>query len=211
MNRIALSPPSPLATRSPERLLTRAFVLLCLADSRTSPLPASPSTPCRPTSPDPSARTAGAGLAFGAFAVSALVLRPLAGRLSDTRGRRPLLLCGGLLCAAAMFLTAQAGTLAEVVPCACSRALPRRRSSWPRSRRSPISPRPAAWARHSATTPSASTSASPSARPSARRWWRAGASPQPGSAPACWLSGSRDSAQHRETRPVRGPPRHPPA
>ena len=32
---------------------------------------------------------AGAGLAFGAFAVTALVLRPFAGRLSDTRGRRP--------------------------------------------------------------------------------------------------------------------------
>ena len=43
---------------------------------------------------------AGAGLAFGAFAVSALLLRPFTGRLSDTRGRRPLLLGGAVLFAA---------------------------------------------------------------------------------------------------------------
>jgi MFS family permease len=40
---------------------------------------------------------AGVGLAVGAFSVMALVLRPFAGRLSDRRGRRPLLLTGGLL------------------------------------------------------------------------------------------------------------------
>jgi predicted MFS family arabinose efflux permease len=54
---------------------------------------------------------AGAGLAFGAFAVTALVLRPFAGRLSDTHGRRPLLAGGALLACLAMFLTAFAGTL----------------------------------------------------------------------------------------------------
>ena len=49
--------------------------------------------------------TAGAGLAFGAFAVTALLLRPVAGRLSDRVGRRPLLVGGALLAAAMMLLT----------------------------------------------------------------------------------------------------------
>ena len=57
----------------------------------------------------------GAGLAFGAFAISALVLRPFAGRLSDNRGRRPLLVGGAALCAVAMLLTAFVDSLALVV------------------------------------------------------------------------------------------------
>ncbi|WP_127125252.1 MFS transporter [Georgenia sp. SYP-B2076] len=40
---------------------------------------------------------AGVGLAVGVFSATALVLRPLAGRLSDRRGRRPLLVGGGAL------------------------------------------------------------------------------------------------------------------
>ena len=59
--------------------------------------------------------TAGAGLAFGAFAVTALLLRPVAGRLSDRVGRRPLLVGGALLAAAMMLLTALAHTLPLVV------------------------------------------------------------------------------------------------
>ena len=59
--------------------------------------------------------TAGAGLAFGAFAVTALVLRPYAGRLSDRVGRRPLLVGGALLAAVMMVLTAFADTLPLVV------------------------------------------------------------------------------------------------
>jgi predicted MFS family arabinose efflux permease len=59
--------------------------------------------------------SAGAGLAFGAFAVSALVLRPFAGRLADTRGRRPLLVGGALLCSLMMFATASTDTLPAVV------------------------------------------------------------------------------------------------
>ena len=59
--------------------------------------------------------TAGAGLAFGAFAVTALILRPVAGRLSDRVGRRPLLVGGALLAAAMMLLTALADTLPLVV------------------------------------------------------------------------------------------------
>ncbi len=57
----------------------------------------------------------GAGLAFGVFAVSALVLRPFTGRLADTRGRRPLLVGGALLSAVGMLGTAYAETLALVV------------------------------------------------------------------------------------------------
>lgn len=43
----------------------------------------------------------GAGLAFGAFSLTALVLRPLAGRVADRRGRRPLLVGGAALFAVA--------------------------------------------------------------------------------------------------------------
>lgn len=56
-----------------------------------------------------------AGLAFGAFAVSALVARPFAGRWCDLRGRRPLLVAGALLCAAGMAALPLAGSLTEVV------------------------------------------------------------------------------------------------
>ena len=57
----------------------------------------------------------GAGLAFGAFAVSALILRPFAGRLADTRGRRPLLVGGALISAVGMLGTAYAESLGLVV------------------------------------------------------------------------------------------------
>ena len=49
-----------------------------------------------------------AGLAFGAFALSALMLRPVAGRLADTLGRRPLLLGGALTAALSLALLAGA-------------------------------------------------------------------------------------------------------
>lgn len=42
----------------------------------------------------------GAGVAFGAFTVTALLLRPYAGRLTDRLGRRPLMVAGALLAAA---------------------------------------------------------------------------------------------------------------
>lgn len=44
----------------------------------------------------------GAGLTFGAFSLSALVLRPLAGRLADRSGRRQLMVGGALLFGAVM-------------------------------------------------------------------------------------------------------------
>ncbi|HSP60646.1 MAG TPA: MFS transporter [Ornithinimicrobium sp.] len=61
------------------------------------------------------ATEAGAGLAFGAFAATAIVLRPLVGRWCDTRGRRPLLVAGALLAAVALLATPLATTLAAVV------------------------------------------------------------------------------------------------
>ncbi len=99
-----------------ERLLTPAFVRLSLGDLGyfTAAGVAIYTLPVYVTGPV-GADEAGAGLAFGAFAVTALVLRPFAGRLSDTHGRRPLLLGGALVAAVAMLLTAHAETLAMVV------------------------------------------------------------------------------------------------
>ena len=57
----------------------------------------------------------GAGLTFGAFSLSALVLRPLAGRLADRRGRRPLMVGGALLFGAAMLAHLLASSLAILV------------------------------------------------------------------------------------------------
>ena len=75
-----------------DRLLTAAFVRLVLADLAyfTSAGVAIYVLPLWVTGPLGS-NEAGAGLAFGAFAITALVLRPFAGRLADTLGRRPLL------------------------------------------------------------------------------------------------------------------------
>ena len=99
-----------------ERLFTPAFVRLALADLAyfTAAGVAIYALPLYVTGPLGSDK-AGAGLAFGAFAVTALVLRPVAGRLSDTRGRRPLLVGGAILCAATMFLTAHVDAVALVV------------------------------------------------------------------------------------------------
>lgn len=56
-----------------------------------------------------------AGVAFGAFAVSALVLRPIAGRMADQFGRRPMMIGGTLLAAGALGLTAIADSLPVVI------------------------------------------------------------------------------------------------
>jgi predicted MFS family arabinose efflux permease len=102
--------------RPRERLLTPAFVRLAVADLAyfTAAGVAIFALPLYVTGPVGSNK-AGAGLAFGAFAVTALILRPFAGRLSDDRGRRPLLVGGALLCAVAMLLTAYVDALAPVV------------------------------------------------------------------------------------------------
>jgi predicted MFS family arabinose efflux permease len=99
-----------------DRLLTPAFIRLAVADLAyfTATGVAIYTLPLWVTGPVGSDK-AGAGLAFGAFAVSALLLRPIAGRLADTRGRRPLLVGGALLCALGMLGTAYADNLALVV------------------------------------------------------------------------------------------------
>lgn len=99
-----------------ERLLTAAFVRLTLADVAyfTSTGVAIYTLPLWVTGPI-GADKSGAGLAFGAFAVSALILRPVAGRLADTRGRRPLLVGGALISAVGMLGTAYADNLVLVI------------------------------------------------------------------------------------------------
>jgi predicted MFS family arabinose efflux permease len=56
-----------------------------------------------------------AGLAFGAFAASALVARPFVGRLCDRWGRLPLLTGGAGLAALGLAMTAYADSLAAVI------------------------------------------------------------------------------------------------
>lgn len=99
-----------------ERLFTGAFVTLSLADLAYFTAAGVAIYTLPPYVTDHiGAGNAGAGLAFGAFAVTALILRPFAGRLSDTHGRRPLLVGGAALGAVMMFLTAFAQTLPTVV------------------------------------------------------------------------------------------------
>jgi predicted MFS family arabinose efflux permease len=57
----------------------------------------------------------GAGLVFGSFSLSALVLRPLAGSLADRRGRRPLMVGGSLLFGAVMLAHLLATSVAILV------------------------------------------------------------------------------------------------
>lgn len=57
----------------------------------------------------------GVGIAVGALALTALFLRPFAGRSSDRRGRRPLLIGGALLYAAATAAHAVAPDLAVMI------------------------------------------------------------------------------------------------
>jgi predicted MFS family arabinose efflux permease len=99
-----------------ERLVTPAFIRLGIADLAyfTATGVQIFALPLWVTGPVGS-NTSGAGLAFGVFAVSALIMRPFAGRLADTRGRRPLLVGGALLCALGAFGTAYAEELALVV------------------------------------------------------------------------------------------------
>ena len=99
-----------------DRLLTLPFLLLTIAELAyfTSVGVTIHTLPLYATGPI-GTDEAGAGLAFGAFGVSALLLRPIAGRLSDTRGRLPLLVFGALLAAAGMVMFPFADTLAALV------------------------------------------------------------------------------------------------
>lgn len=99
-----------------ERLFTRGFIQLGLADLAyfTSFGVAIHALPLYVTGPL-GGDTASAGLAFGAFGITALVCRPFAGRLADQRGRRPLLVLGAVLAGLAMAGIAVADSVALVV------------------------------------------------------------------------------------------------
>jgi MFS family permease len=98
------------------RLLTVPFVLLGVAELAyfTSVGVAIYTLPLYTTGPIGSDE-AGAGLAFGAFGVTALLSRPFAGRLSDRHGRIPLMFVGALLAAGGMILLPFASSLAAVI------------------------------------------------------------------------------------------------
>ena len=97
-------------------LITRGFVLLAVADLAyfTGVGVAVLLLPRWTTGPV-GAGEAGAGLAFGAFAITALVCRPYAGRLADRHGRRWLLVGGAALCAVGMALLPFVTSLVGVV------------------------------------------------------------------------------------------------
>ncbi|QZY28671.1 MFS transporter [Nocardioides coralli] len=98
------------------RLLTRSFVLLGVADlayftAIGVAILALPLTVTGRIGSD----EAGAGLAFGAFGVTALICRPFAGRLSDSHGRRPLMIAGATVCGVGMLLVPFVESLALVI------------------------------------------------------------------------------------------------
>ncbi|MDV3221014.1 MFS transporter [Intrasporangium sp.] len=104
------------ASRATERLFTRAFVLLTIAELAyfTADGVAIYVLPLYVTGPIGS-DAAGAGVAFGAFAVSALFLRPVAGRYADAWGRRPVLLAGAAIAGLGLVLTPYAAGLGGVI------------------------------------------------------------------------------------------------
>lgn len=98
------------------RLFTPAFVALTLSEfayftAAGMEIPLAPLFAARQLGAD----EVGIGVAVGALALTALFLRPLAGRTSDRRGRRPLLIGGALLYAAATALHAIAPDLTVMV------------------------------------------------------------------------------------------------
>ena len=99
-----------------QRLFTPAFVTLSLAELAyfTAAGLTIPVTPLFAYGPL-GATEAGVGLVVGAFAITALVLRPVAGRLSDRVGRRPLLVFGALGFAAILAAHALVAGLPQLV------------------------------------------------------------------------------------------------
>ena len=103
--------------RARARLFTRTFLALAVAELAYSTAAnglAIYALPLYVTGPL-GGNDALAGFSVGAFALSALLLRPVAGRLTDQMGRRPLLLGGALLGAVCLALLAFAHSLVAVV------------------------------------------------------------------------------------------------
>jgi MFS family permease len=97
---------------APAGLMTRGFVALFAAalaffTSSGTVLPVATRYADGPLGADGT----GVGIAIGAFAVAALVLRPVVGRASDRFGRRPMLLIGALVTVGALALHLVADTL----------------------------------------------------------------------------------------------------
>lgn len=107
----------PNASDSPvPGLFTPAFIALLLAElayftAAGMEIPLAPLFASRMLGAD----EVGVGIAVGALALTALFLRPIAGRASDRRGRRPLLIGGALLYAAATAAHAVAPDLTVMV------------------------------------------------------------------------------------------------
>lgn len=99
-----------------DRLLTPAFVALTLSELAyfTAAGLIIGITPFFVTGPV-GADEAGLGLVAASFAVTTLVLRPYAGRLSDRRGRRPLLIGGAALVVVVMLAHLLTTNLAVLV------------------------------------------------------------------------------------------------
>jgi predicted MFS family arabinose efflux permease len=99
-----------------ERLFTRQFIALGVADLAyfTAVGVAIFALPLYVTGPVGSDEI-GAGFAFGVFAVSALVLRPFAGRIADVSGRLPLLVGGALLAGLSLALIALVEDLFAII------------------------------------------------------------------------------------------------
>jgi len=98
------------------RLFTPAFIALSLAElayftAGGLEIPLAPLFAAKALAAD----EVGVGVAVGALALTALFLRPLAGRTSDRRGRRPLLIGGALLYAAATAAHAVAPDLTVMI------------------------------------------------------------------------------------------------
>jgi predicted MFS family arabinose efflux permease len=93
-----------MSVASPERLFTPAFIALTLSELAyfTAGGLVIGVTPFFVTGPLGS-DAAALGLVAGAYGVTTLILRPYAGRLSDRRGRRPLLIGGAVLFAVVLF------------------------------------------------------------------------------------------------------------
>lgn len=98
------------------RLFTPAFIALGVAELGYFTafgllIPVTPLFAAGPLGAD----EVGVGITVGSFSVTALILRPFAGRMADRRGRRPLLIGGAMLCAAAIAAHGLAGNLAVLI------------------------------------------------------------------------------------------------